>query len=174
MSFPVQMRSEATKSPRDETEELVAVVRVGNTEADLGLPEEDAAGRRVAVVAGEEEGETGAGGVAPHDADDGARRLEEGKNEMPELEEHLPDPGARLSEGPVEIDAVGEELVAAAKHRPAGGTARRLDCGREFPHDCSRQRVGASADQAEPHAAVLVLERDVRQAALRRLDPRGG
>ena len=50
--------------PRDETKELVAVVGIRNAEADLGLPEEDAAGRRVAVVAGEEEGEAGTGGVS--------------------------------------------------------------------------------------------------------------
>ena len=121
--------------PRDEAKELVAEVRVGHPEEDLGLAEEDAAGRGVAVVAGEEEGEAGAGGVAPDDPDDGARRLEEGEDEPPELEEHLADAGARLPERPVEVDAVREEPVAAAEQGPAGRAARprRLDRGRELP-----------------------------------------
>ena len=158
----------------DETKELVAVVGVRHTEEDLGLPDQDAAVRRVTVVAGEEQGHAGAGGVALDDADDRQGRIEQGEDEPPELEEHLADAGARLPERPVEVDPVAEELVAAAKHRPARIPGGRLDRGRELLNDRRRQRVGVSVGQADPCAAGLAFERDVCQVALRRFGPRCG
>ena len=145
----------------DEAQELIAVIGVGHAEQDFRLADQHAPRRGVAVVAGQIDGHAAADGVALDGADDGERRFEHGQDERRQFAEHFLDLGARARERPVEVQAVGEEFLAAAEHRAARVAVGLCDPVREVLNDGRRQRIGGAAAKADAQAIVLVLALNV-------------